>query len=238
MAARFCPYCKTSLTPGNINLEQTMAICSTCHNLFQFTTAKGGCSMVQPIGVPPAELPKGMDMTDGSSELVVRRWLWTPRSLPLIAFALLWTLLTLAVLIVGRDVLASVWPATVGVMSLIAVGLLFLASVRIFNREVLRVSSDRVRVKPEPLPSRGLQSFKADDVMQVLAEQVETEQKDGEIVITYELRVALRDDSVHTIVTSLETPEQALYVEQQIEARLPIKRLAGKHADEVGRAAR
>lgn len=128
-----------------------------------------------------------------------------------------------------------------GVLPLLiaSVGLFYFAAVRAFNIHRIRVDGARLQVTQGPLPWPGTRKLNASDVEQLYATEhksrVETGNKShntrNRVTKHYRLSANMRGSGRVTILSGLNDPHQALWLEQEIERLLGIgdERVAGEY---------
>jgi hypothetical protein len=91
------------------------------------------------------------------------------------------------------------------------------------NRTHVVVTPDTLRVFTRPLPTFNNKTLSCEDINQLYVQQRYSRSNQGHAVITYEVRALMNTGPDQYIVGSLESPHQALFIEQQIEDYLGIE---------------
>jgi len=121
---------------------------------------------------------------------------------------------------------------------MVSAGLLYYAATRAFNQHHIRVDSARLQVSQGPLPWPGARKLDASDIDQLYATEHESRTETGkngnrtvQIRKYYRLLANTSSSGQVTILSRLNDPHQALWLEQEIERLLNIgdKRVAGEH---------
>jgi hypothetical protein len=97
------------------------------------------------------------------------------------------------------------------------------------NRTEVRVSNRAVTVRHGPLPWFGQRDIAASDIAQVYRQQIVTTGSRGSTSVRYRLSV-IRHDERKVDLLSCDSPDTALYVEQEVERYLCIgdRRVSGE----------
>lgn len=91
-----------------------------------------------------------------------------------------------------------------------------------FNTSTVSVSKQIIEIIHKPIPWFGNKSISSMDLKQLYVKERVTRQNNGNN-ITYEVHAILYSGTNAKLLTGLETSEQALYIEQEIEKYLGIK---------------
>jgi hypothetical protein len=101
-------------------------------------------------------------------------------------------------------------------------GISYFTACRFLNRTVVDVSPREIRVTVGPLPWPGNRTVSPMQVAQVFREEIVRQTKNGRS-ITYNVSAALKDQSKVKLLSGLDSPDQALFLEQEIERHLGIR---------------
>ncbi|MFA5139222.1 MAG: hypothetical protein WC728_08310 [Elusimicrobiota bacterium] len=214
-----CPYCGRTIAPEDINIQRVVAKCSGCGGVFGFAD-KVPESQPPWSGKVPVDMPKGFSVDRSAGDFkLVRRW-FSPLFIGLLFFCAFWD----GFLVVWYTIfLTQKGPLLMGVVPLIHVavgfGLSYYVVAGFVNRTVITVSVDALRVKHEPLPWPGNRSIARMDLAQLFCR----EQVGNKGSRTYEVHAVLAGEKRVKLVSGLLSPEQALFIEQQIENQLGLK---------------
>ena len=147
--------------------------------------------------------------------MITRLW-YTPKLFGLLFFCIAWDAFLVfwyALAIKGGSLFAMIFPiAHVAV----GVGLTYSLVAGFLNRTRIRVSPMEIGVRHSPVPWAGNKTIPRNEV-----EQLFCEYRGGKSP-TYDVSVILSGGRRTKLVTGLETPDQALYVEQRLEDFLGI----------------
>lgn len=170
-----------------------------------------GSRMRKPVS-PPARVQRETEGTTLRLRLCCTSW---PVAAGLAALALLvnWLLFYN-----GRHALAAKDGALLGMAFLHAVGgaaLAYAALGGLFNRTVLTAAPDELTVRERPFPLRRGRAIARSNLRQLYSRQFADDELRGE----YEVgAIPSRYGDIVELLTDLRTPEEALFIEQEIEA--------------------
>ena len=214
-----CKSCGAPLAPENVVERLNMARCGHCGAVFavERTEPQAGTRRDR----PQVPLPKGMEVVDlGSSFEIRRRW-FSPVFLFLVFFCLFWN----GFMIVWHGIALSqgLWfMSCFGLIhTAVGVALLYYTVAGFVNTTVVRVAQGLIEVQHGPLPWPGNKSLEAHEVEQSYCREQVNRNKNGS-QCTYEVMVLRRDNVRDTLVKGLTDPDQALYIEQELERYLRI----------------
>jgi hypothetical protein len=219
-----CNYCRTIIDPANVDPERELAICGACGRLVDMRRARAasakGAVPKGPRSRATVELPAGMSVETGPELVIRRRWLRSKHWFLLVLFG------------TAAAYVGYLW-ATIETNGWLVVGTIFVASwnysllAMFVNRTTVSADANGVRVEHGPLPSlfgRKASAAKS-DITQLYAV------KWGAL---YAVEAKLRSGRIARLVHPLATPEQAWFVEQELERALGLedKAVAGELGDE------
>ena len=220
-----CPSCNAAVAAGDVNLERAMARCRQCNEVFGFAgKIEGTRDPYLGRGLPRPEipLPKCFRIEDGVPFRIVRRW-FGPLAFFLLFFSAVWNGVVGA-FVVGI-VEGHIPKPVLAFLSLhlaAGVAVAYFTLCLFLNRTRVEIDGDRLRVRHGPLPWPGNRDLGTSELKQLWSRERVTRGKNGTSV-TYEVHAALSSGGVVRLLSGLDSPEQALYVEQQLESRLGIR---------------
>ena len=220
-----CPTCGSAIAAEDMNLERAMARCRKCNEVFGFAAQVAGAR--DPYlgrALPRAEvpLPKHFKIEDGPPLRIVRRW-FGRKALFLLFFSVFWN--GIVGVFVAMIIAGAIPKPVLAFISLHLVAGVFIGYYTLclfVNRTAVEVDGDRLRVIHGPLPWPGNRDLGTGELQQVWSREHISRSKNG-TTVTYEVHAALRSGSVVQLLSGLDAPEQALFVEQQLESRLGIR---------------
>jgi hypothetical protein len=145
-----------------------------------------------------------------------------------------WTVLFMALFCVVWDgflvaffmpaVLRGAWQFALfgSLHAAVGVGLTYATLAGFLNRTRIRTTGRRIRIDHGPLPWLGNRTIDADSIEQLFCREKRGTSRSG-ARYSYEVRALLKNGRQVTLVGNLVEPEEAAYLEQQIERRLGIQ---------------
>jgi hypothetical protein len=222
-----CRNCGSQLDPEDISPQLAAARCRHCKALFAIPTA----TTVETDVIPRPEigLPKGFTTAQHGGDLVITRRWYSPAVFFLLFFAIFWN---------GFMIVWHVISLTQGAwfMSLfglihtaVGVGIAYFVAASFLNSTVVQAGPSGIGIRHGPLPWRGNKTLPRDQISQLFCQEMVNRGKNGTSVI-YQLVAVLPGNKRDTLIKNITDPEQAIYLEQQIEGHLRIKdtRVAGE----------
>ena len=237
MSARFhCPVCgaKAQAIEGH---EPLRAHCAECETIFdpqrtalqRIAAADRERALVRKIHYTPDNLAvkRRAVAPSGSGyrhEALVRddleiEWRWNSgKHVGILAFAVLWNLF---ITIWYGFLLLADGPILMLLFGLpfVAVGLFmgYYGLVTRVNATRIELVGDRLRAIQGPLKWRAPKELVADEVVQLFTTKGEIYRQNDVPVYGYTVKAKLQNGRTFDLVPNMDTPEQALWVEQQIE---------------------
>lgn len=215
-----CPHCDRPIPGENINVQTSIAKCA-CGAVFGFADKVPGAAPYGPYKRLVA-MPQGYSVShEGAGLVIVHRWL-SLKFVALLVFSLLWDgfLVLWYFLAFTKDgsMMMKLFPVlhvAVGVV------LTYVAIAGLFNHTRVNVSMAELDIKHFPLPWPGARVVTRDSISQLFSEEKIYRGKNAPYS-TYDLSAVMRDGSRLTLVAGLDKPEDALFLEQQVESYLGI----------------
>jgi hypothetical protein len=168
-------------------------------------------------------LPEGLDVVHHGShvELVLKWFSW--KIVAMTGFAILWDAFLVNWYLnvaPGADPMATYFP-----LIHVAVGLAITYYVIAgwCNRTHVLVGSGRLAVRHSPMPWFGNTEIAASNVKQLYTQERVRHSRRGPSHTSYEVRAVTQDGRNTKLVGGLETSEQALSIEQEVEKRLGLR---------------
>jgi hypothetical protein len=104
----------------------------------------------------------------------------------------------------------------------VGIGLTYYVVAGWLNRTHILIGQGKIAVRHRPVPWIGEKTLEAADLKQLYAKDKVTHSRNGTSV-TYEVRAVTRSGRNIELVSGLESSEQAVYIEQEIEKYLNIE---------------
>lgn len=223
-----CPACHTPLPPEDLSQSQGITFCRRCQTLIRLDTHRPetqrhlvafGTSRTQ------VALPAGWMIEPTAQGLrLTYRW-FSQTSLVLALFCLLWG----GCLVVWYNQATKLASGTSGVLPLINIGIglcvwLFLVYVTLasfLNTTTITVEQGSLTVVHAPLFWPRPPRLRTTDIAQLFVRRVMVGRRHSRRPV-YSVWAQLRRGQEIKLLNGLEAPDQALFVEQQLEAFLGI----------------
>lgn len=208
------------MPPGNVNVQTSIAKCDSCGAVFGFASQVPGSTAA--YGKRQVEMPKGYRLEmDGADLLIIRRW-FGAKYVALLFFCVFW------------DGFLAVWyyiaftkdsPLVMKVFPVlhvaVGVGITYAVLAGFLNRTKIRLNPAELEVKHYPVPWPGNRVLQRQELDQLFCEEKLGANKNT-VTYSYDLLALMRDGRRIKLVSSMDTPEQALFLEQKIERHLGI----------------
>lgn len=211
-----CRNCGSGLTPEDISPQLAAARCGHCKALFAIPQVG-----TQAIARPDVPLPKGFHLErEMGSVTITRRW-FGPLAFILLFFALFWN----GFMIVWHAIALGTGMWFMSAFGLLHTGvgmfLIYYVLALFLNSTVIRATAYELVVSTGPLPWKGNKRIAADAVDQLFCKEKISHGKNGSSA-SYRIEAVLHGNMRETLATGFSDPDQALFVEQEIERHLKI----------------
>lgn len=218
-----CPNCQSAILAEDMNMAKTLAKCRDCHTVFDFEPV-----LRQPVHKKQEVfMPPGIDAFATNYELDIEvNWRKTTKTLGFfLFFALFWN--GIVFIFVIAALLSGSYAMLLGISIHLSIGIGFLYYVLsvIFNTTYITANQREISVEHRPLrlpfyPNRNLASR---DIKQVFVEKYVASKSNGRPNYAFAVEAVLKDGNRIKLLKGLKTPEQGLYIEQEIERFLAIQ---------------
>ena len=225
-----CPNCATEIPSGNMNIEQTIAVCPNCDTVFDFSFISEGKSKEKTKQRRKMHPPKNFRVRDTDSGFEMD-WGWfTPMAFFLTFFVIFWD----GFLVFwyrmafgmsgtfggGPDMIMFLFPLIhVGV----GISMTYYTLALYLNRTTVGVNDERIQVKTGPLPYPWKDKLlPCSDIDQIYVKKKISHSKNG-TTVTYEVRSLMLGATEEVLASGLSNAEFALFIEQEIEGYLGIE---------------
>lgn len=217
-----CPNCATSIKAENINITELVAKCHHCHHVFSFSNE----IKAAPRNRQEIMLPDGFEAYTTLSGLDIEfSWRRSTKGLGFfIFFALFWngilSIFVLAALLSGEYQILLF----TSIHSLVGIGLIYYILSVLLNKTYIMVSRRQIMVEHRPirLPFYRNRNIDAADLDQLFIQKYVSSKTNGRPNYAFSVVAKVRTGSEITLIKGLRQPEQATYIEQQIEKFLQI----------------
>ncbi|MFC7338308.1 hypothetical protein ACFQY0_14025 [Haloferula chungangensis] len=215
-----CKNCGSQLSPEDISPQLAAARCKHCNALFAIPTAAPRGS--EPLPRPKVPLPPGFEIHTAPNALqITRRW----RS-GMAWFLLFFTIFWNGFMIVWHTMALSsgMWHMSLfGIIhTAVGIGLAYTVAASFLNSTAIRCQPGSIQIEHGPLPWKGNLTLDTNGLQQLYVSEKINRGKNGSST-SYQLEAVLRDKRRKTLIKNLTDPDQALFIEQEIEELLKIR---------------
>jgi predicted Zn finger-like uncharacterized protein len=216
-----CPSCDADIRSDDINIDRALAKCSSCHAVFSIEEGLP----VSARRKPEVLLPNEMEVLKLRSELeILVKWRKTSSIGFLMFFTIFWNAILLPFAI--GAIMSGEFGLLLGLSAHLTVGicLAYFVLTSLINTSYITVNEYRLHIehKPLPLPFYPDRDIPIQDIDQVFIEKYVASKTNGRPNYAYAVVVELKDRKRVKVIKGLHHPNQALYIEQEIEAFLEI----------------
>lgn len=218
-----CPNCATSIKAEHINITDLVAKCHHCNSVFSFSND------IQPAARrhrTEIMLPTGFETFHTLSTLDIEfNWRQSAKGLGFfIFFALFWNGILSIFVVLALVTGAYEILLFASIHLLIGIALIYYILTVILNKTHIIVSRNKILVEHRPLrlPFYPNRILTATEVDQLFIKRYASSRTNGQPNYAFSVEARLRTGSDLTLVKGLRQPEQATYIEQQIEKFLHI----------------
>ncbi|MCM2266207.1 MAG: hypothetical protein NDI60_00375 [Elusimicrobiales bacterium] len=216
-----CPHCRRSIPAGDINIQSALAKCASCSAVFGFADKVPGAAAA--LAKRVVEMPKGYTMTaEGADLVLIRRW-FSAKFVFLLFFCAFWDGFLIfwygIALSKGAPLLAMVFPL---IHVAVGVGLTYFTLAGFLNRTRIKMSTGEVSIKHYPLPWAGNRTLRRQEIDQLFCEEKLSRNRNSSATYSYNLSAVLADGRRIKLISGLDQPEDALFLEQKIEGYIGI----------------
>lgn len=255
-----CTQCNAPVSAEDVHLENHLAKCRSCNNVFDFSAQIGGALAA---GSPPKRgsytaiqqarlsvpLPNGLRVVEDTTSSVengdYRTAAGSDFRLVITRSWFSMQLFFLAFFCVAWDSFLVFWYSTAarseGPVPLlmiifpiahvaVGVGLTYNTLAGFVNKSWITLTPEALTIRHGPLPWLGNCKLATSDLVQLFCEQTANQARRN-TGTTYTLSAVLRDGRKIPLLKSLPSVDQALYIEQRVEACLGIEdaRVGGEY---------
>lgn len=213
-----CRQCQAVVPAQNIDQARHLATCSECGTVFPLNGQANEGAFYTIPGWPDMLLPKGISIVSSAGELVISRRWYRHKYIPIAFFGLIWG----GVLTAGLFDDLSSWIFLIGPHGWVAVGFIYYALAGLLNTTLIRVNPSQLKISHGPVPSLGNRRLDPKFIDQLYVKR-HTHRHKNSTSYTFQVHVKTNDGRSNKLLENLETPEQALFVEQEIERFLGIR---------------
>jgi hypothetical protein len=223
-----CRKCGAPIAAEDVHVELAIAKCASCHAVLDLASRQtveiaGGDAVPERRSRAPVPLPTRFQVVDTSLGLSVT-WRWIGlQHLFMVFFCVAWD----GVLLVWYG--AAISQQQVQMMlfgslhAFVGVGITYATLAGLLNRTRVEVRAGVLSIRHSPLPWPGNRELHAREIDQLYCVERIRHSRNSTRV-TYELNaIRRRDGRTVKLIGGLDDPQQALFLEQQIEEKLRIE---------------
>lgn len=218
-----CQNCRAKIPTKNINIQKVIAKCDSCGHVFDFE------KMVKKERKQRREilLPTYMDVLKLNSQLEIDiKWRSSMNKF-LVFFAVCWNaiMFVIVISIMSSGNFFDLLPVSIHLA--VGIGLIYYIIAMYFNTSKVMVNTRYLTIKHEPIkiPFYKGHDIRSDDIEQVYVDEYVSSRSNKRPNYAFRVNVLLKDQQYKPIVIlkGFKYPEQALYVEQEVERFLRIE---------------
>ena len=218
-----CPNCATPTKAENINISSLVAKCHHCNSIFSFSENLPAA----PRDREEIMLPPGIEAFHSLSVLDIEvSWRHSTKNFGFfVIFALFWNAILSVFVIAAIASGEYEMLLFTSIHLLIGVSLIYYILTALVNKTYIYVSRKEISVEHRPLPlpfykNRHIQNI---DLEQLFVEKYANGKTNNRPNYAFSLTARMKTGSNIRLVKGLKQPEQATYLEQQIEKYLNIE---------------
>lgn len=225
-----CPHCSRAVPADNINVQTSIAKCAYCSSVFGFAgqvTGAGGYGASKRT----VDTPNGYSVAmEGADLVIIRRW-FSWKYLFLLAFCVFWD----AFLVVWYTIaFTHNGPLIMKLFPMmhvaVGVGLTYYTVAGFLNKTRITLNTAEMRIRHYPLPWFGSKILPRQEINQLFCEEKMSRNRNNGMSYSYSLSAVMSGGKRLKLISGLDNPEDALFLEQRIESHLGIadKPVAGE----------
>lgn len=214
-----CPACGSFFRSEDLDTARGVLTCRFCRALTLFRAPPSASPGL--VARPEVPLPQRITLEDAHGGGIVIRRRWFQASFVFFAvfcaiwfgFLAVWYTVTLGS---GAPIVFSLFPL---VHVAVGLGLGYFTLAGFLNTTTIDVRDETVAVRHGPIPWRGVPALPSSRITQLYCKERIHRGKNG-TTTSYEVWAALDEGQPKKLVSGLNEPEQALFIEQRIERAL------------------
>ena len=216
-----CPNCAATINSDQININQLIAKCDSCHHVFRFDNMVPAKSEPEPMPVPQ---PQNVRVNNDLRTLTFE-WRWFGSDLIfLIIFTIFWNGFILSFLPPNISALRegnilALSPVLMLPHTWIGLFLLYYVLARIINKTQIILDDHELKVKQGPLPWLGNRTVRRNDIAQFYVNMFRSNKGRR----SYQLNAVLTNGKQQKILSKRSDSSIPLYVAQELESFMGIE---------------
>jgi len=223
-----CPKCATPIPAEDVNIDSLIGKCRNCNAIFEVDEELNRQrDDFREEERPHIELPAGFEVQRGVSELDIRiSWRKTRMVWFYVLFSVIWngiTFVFVGIAISSNDLMMAL---AISIHFMIGVGFLLYTTALFINTTHIYATTHALLVKhgPIPVPFHPRRNISKASLEQLYVEEYVASRTNGRPNIAFRLRAVVKGkDKRPQLMRGLKKPEQALYLEHEIEKFMNIR---------------
>ncbi|MBN1872701.1 MAG: hypothetical protein JXA33_00600 [Anaerolineae bacterium] len=227
LKALSCKNCHAPIKNEDIHWDLAMAHCAHCGTVFSLQNlvpripSENGATISHERA--PVPMPKKIQIFNtGETFQITYRW-FGPQFIFLIIFAVFWN----GFMLMWHSIALTSGNWTMSLFGLlhtmIGLAVAYYTLVGLLNTTTVWIQAGILGVHHHPLPWPGNKQVMASDIEQIYCKEKVSHSRKGGTHYSYEVYAALRNTDKEKLLGGLGEPEQALYIEQELERYLGIR---------------
>lgn len=212
-----CVECDTTIHAENINLDHYIAKCHNCHTVFDFKkqleeAPKHRAEVAMPDNVELLQLRNELDISFS--------WWRSGKNLGfLIFFTVFWNSIVSIFVIVAFATGEWKMLAFISIHLSIGLGLAYYLLCKYFNKTTFRVTRNYLTTEhsPFPIPFYGAKDVEVSEIDQLYCKEYVSHSQNKQPIYAYAVYLITKGGKEVKVLKGLSTPQQALYIEQEVE---------------------
>ncbi len=216
-----CPNCRQPVPAQDINISQLVAKCRQCGQVFSFEEKVRRA----PRQREEVLLPPGIQAFSLLSELNIEvRWRESSNSF-LMFFTLIWNAFIIPFVVIAISSGQFGMLLGLSLHLLVGVGLIYNTLATLLNTTTIILNHYRLSIQHQPLrmPFYPNRELSVAEVEQFYVDKYSAGKQNGNPVWAYAVKAELKDGEHLQLVKRLKNPNQARYIEQEMERFLDMK---------------
>lgn len=218
-----CEQCGANMSDEQINTSTGFATCTYCGATTvideDIVSRSDWSSQASRFDVP---MPSGFSVEPADGKLRIRRSWFRPAILFMALFTLVWN----GFMVVWFSMAMRSGAGFMAMFGLLHAGvgmfLLYTTAAAFINTTTITVGMSRLSVLHGPMPWPGSKTLATPDIAQLYTRKKIKTGKDS-VKITYEVHVIGKDSRRIELIKGLDSEDDALFIEQEVEKYLGIK---------------
>jgi hypothetical protein len=230
-----CPDCRQPVPAADVNIKLGVGKCLACDAVFSLVDQTGRAIAPLRSNLPIAA-PRHWRVDDFGPDLTIG-WRWYTHAIWFLVFfaifwdgfLFVWYTIAISQLMSGEhDWSAIIMLVIPSLHLLVGIGITYAVLATFLNRTEVKLSSGELSVYQGPLPVWGNKRVSIIDVNQLFVSEQCHQRKRG-CGYSYNLNVLLNSGERMSLLSNIQEPAEALYLERTLEERLRIsdQRVAG-----------